>query len=326
LKEFVEIKERNQVDITIPYVNIANWCRVQDSNITVGRLYVIVVDKLVAPATVASTVDIITEIAGAEDFELSGPMEDAVLIPSTPWQYQSNLNYNGSEEITSGYIGDSKCSSDLVLDSELCIGEKVSSLRQLIKRFDLVGSGNAQGINIRPYAIEYGKMTDASTYASTSAWNDNINFFAPCFTFSRGGVRLRIYPKELGGVKAGAVYLQEYGGGPQKSIVADAVETWSMVTNWKHTAVQFFDFTNTIAFDVQVPMYNLTHTRNNRAEICQPTAALCEAISGGNMNSIYVHALVDASSAGYYVYRAGAEDYSLGGFISCPPLAVGHAA
>lgn len=326
LREMVDIREKNQIDMIIPFVSITPFLHTFSTNDSIGYLDCWVVDRLVAPATVPSTIYIICEVCGGDDFEFAVPLTDTRNIPSVPWVYQSNILYDGSTEILSSVIGGGKVSSDPVADTELCIGEKVTSLRQLIKRFDLVGSTTTSAVYLRPWAMEYGKMTAASTYASTSGWMDAYNYFGMCFTYSRGGVRYRIVPKVAGDTLGFVNINHTASGNLADSICNSSADAWSMTNSWKHTGRLFFKMDQCGMMDFQVPQYHFSFVRANSAEACSPIANVTSSVSNGNCSPIEIYALLDTTTSGVNVFRSGAEDVSFGGFISCPPLAVSSTA
>lgn len=72
--------------------------------------------------------------------------------------------------------------------TEFCIGEKVASLRQLLKRMVMINphdnSTGVTGIQIRPYTI-------FASYNNAMFLLDYFSIFGSCFAYNRGSVRIK---------------------------------------------------------------------------------------------------------------------------------------
>jgi hypothetical protein len=70
-KDIVDIRESNEYTVTIPYAQVLPY--LTTSGGTNGFLYCHVLNNLVAPATVSSSIDILAELHAGEDFEFAFP-------------------------------------------------------------------------------------------------------------------------------------------------------------------------------------------------------------------------------------------------------------
>lgn len=154
-----DLSKNNTVSFIVPYMNPRPWLftqRIRDfvkgdktPQTDNGHLVVSVLNKLVASSdAVGDSIDIIVEICGEKGFSFAHPV-DTQLIPVTAATHYPKSN-NSSDDVVDepflliGEIGDPVETVDLVpkgmvsqpIEPEkMAIGEKVSSLRQLMKRF-----------------------------------------------------------------------------------------------------------------------------------------------------------------------------------------------
>jgi hypothetical protein len=106
-----DLKSQTTLEFDIPFISPSNYL---DMSLFTGTFFIKVLDTLVYPTNVATSVNILVEIAGGDDFE--------VAIPRTPTFYSSQ---SGNNVITT---------HEPSSPAELCVGEKVLSCKQLISR------------------------------------------------------------------------------------------------------------------------------------------------------------------------------------------------
>jgi len=119
----VDIRHTNEVELTVPFISPFMF---QEGNTGIGHLIVTVIDPLVAPNTVPSTISIVAEICGGPDFEVAAPL-GCVFEPWAPFVTQSALSSSVKADLGSP---SDKAS---LLPATMCIGEKMMSFRQLWK-------------------------------------------------------------------------------------------------------------------------------------------------------------------------------------------------
>lgn len=71
-KEIIDIRESNEFTITVPYAQVLPYLSTATSGSN-GFLYCYVLNPLVAPDTVSTSIDILMEVHAAEDFEFAFP-------------------------------------------------------------------------------------------------------------------------------------------------------------------------------------------------------------------------------------------------------------
>lgn len=138
LTHIVDIRDTSLIEFTVPYVSSRLWCHYGEP---AGFLQVRVLNPLICPETVPSTIDYVVEVCGAEDMEFAGPRAGAY---KPVYAYVPGFAENQSAPVatrvvggSSGYVGASTIGGNAqsqpmsTLPSEESIGEQVLSLKQL---------------------------------------------------------------------------------------------------------------------------------------------------------------------------------------------------
>lgn len=340
-RDIIDIREQNEVTFTFPYTSPLPYLQTAASY---GVVYVYVVDPLVAPNTVPDTINLILESAGCKDIEFS-ILSNTAMVPAVGITAQSASPFDRSDcTLVSKEIGSTTMSGPQLDTSKACIGEKITSLRQLMKRFYTYKQRgtpaaivDARYAVIAPFAFA-GSRSAPSTDSAPPFFNDFYGELCSMFMYSRGGVRFKFLPYSnvtvddlavtLNTGVSGSTYTYPalvnssanpafYGGTVQPSWLLSASST-VIVNKITDHAIEF-----------QVPQYSFTHSRNNASHMA------CEAIpytispltlTSNVMISAYVLERDGSSTAtvgGTYM-RAGADDCNLGGFVSIPPMVYTH--
>ncbi len=182
----VDIREHSEMEIVVPYISRKPWTQAGNP---IGFLAVDVVDPLVAPATVSSSISILTEIAGGEDFEVALPNSFQYgPILMTP---QSGID----QSIFRSTIGDTSITSSKILGTSSCVGDKITSFRALLKRFTKfrpVGDDFTVELDTFSFNMPVDIVPVLSATVPTTYWNtDHYGLIASCYGMVRGGVRIR---------------------------------------------------------------------------------------------------------------------------------------
>lgn len=187
-RTIVDIRDTAEVEIVVPYIARNPFTPYNGS---IGRLVIDVVDPLVAPASVSASVTILSEICAGDDFEVAIP----AAFEYTPTQFVPQSDLPNDNKIISTTVGNSKINADPTVFSSVCIGDKVSSYRALLKRFTQLRP-NAKGgsfslnnpsIYLRVDAIPILNITPPTNYY----FADMVGVVASCYAIWRGGVRIR---------------------------------------------------------------------------------------------------------------------------------------
>nr|WPR17982.1 MAG: capsid protein [Chemarfal virus 25] len=184
LREVVDIRESADITIQLPYMLAQDYAF---TNRPSGILSVRVLNELVCPETCNPVIDILWGVCGGPDFEFAAPSS----MPSTvmrPFVLQSGTGTCASE-----CIGNSSANPEVVYHAERCVGEKITSIRQLLRRNNQLFFASAlpaNGLAIWPFNIgcffqNVGGATSPPLYGG-----DLLSVFGPMFRYYRGSIRL----------------------------------------------------------------------------------------------------------------------------------------
>lgn len=312
-RKIVDLASVSEVEFTVPFVFDNDWAWCSES---IGKIYITVLDPLVAPATVTNYVRLLTSVRGGPDFSYSIPAERPrqTFVPAV----MQMGDMGDGRRVNLGIMGD-KLIGPTVIPEAYCIGEKITSILQLLKRYKQFYSGpNSAGAtptntSIRPF--HHGVSVYSGGALRNTGFNDTYAFCSNMFTFSNGGVRLRILNTIVGNISANLLYLPNATG--------DILSKTSMSLNASITSSPVCQlFTNTNTAEIAIPQYHKQHTRAVAAQIMNYGYIGNSALIPENPSVfININTPVDASASTTVFYsRSVDDDFYLSGFISTVPL------
>jgi len=339
-RQIIDIRDVIEFEIIIPYISRSPWTPI---GTTIGQLRFEVVDPLIAPASVSSSVTFLLESCGGDDLEFAVPAPvNFCPIAAVP---QSSAQ-EGTSKNLSFTIGNSSIFCNPVNASAYCIGDKVTSFRSLLKRFSPLSPSaktvasaayRALGPNVgvAPDCVNILGSGTATFYTTP----DLTSIIASCYTFWSGGVRIRdIYSMQQNAGTATNVI------NPGQLLTASFTTNNSTLSNNLFTpvTVRFLDpnlplaansswINNTLT--AEVPQYTPNLSRNildctlwqqdapTSYQIYQPTSsntAYNVVISGSAALGAGKPATLDYDT--HNIFRALADDGNFSLFISVPPV------
>lgn len=324
LREIIDIREKSEIKFSVPYVCNTPWCNTSNVGFNyhrTGTFEVTVLDALVCPATVSSTVKLLIEVAGGEDFEVAVPTSNNNMKPTIVYEYQSGLDELTSDHaILNERIGGSQVMSDLTAPCSVSIGEKVRSIRALLKRYEVSDWVTTSAVNatvcIKPFICNARYLWSAGNSADV-AHADSMTLWSLCYALSRGGMRIRVVPTTIPTVPAAAI-LKRNVGDDDVLVKTLALTTDNIVQDSIQAPLQRYDWgINGVEF--QVPQYSKMHSRIMAGNVGQTRPNWSSgSVPYGTASGVRVD--VTTGDAGVvYIQRAAADDFSLGCFVSVPP-------
>jgi hypothetical protein len=336
-RHIVDIRESNEVTITIPYINSAPWLDTNERQIP-GNFSIYVEDKLVAPATVPQNIRLIIEVAGGPDMEFAYPV-NAFLNPGLRAVPQSGKKGENPENvcaIVNATIGGTTTNENDIINSALCIGEKISSFRTLVKHFNSLPNNTSPIFGSFSAFVPFGApwwTIDIAAPTAPSYFCDLYGTLSSIFLFSRGGVRWKAVPLNTGtvdlNVRQRIIYHQPL---QSTSPTVTTMVTNSATVDFAGNAPSVAPYSNgpkVIArmadlqpIEVTVPQYHRWHSRINIAHI---TDALPYQTAKPNYTTPILIQIAPIGAVAFGTtkfawFRAGADDTNFGVFISIPPM------
>lgn len=316
----IDLREGNEFTITVPFMHVKPYCATQN-NISIGDIYVYILDPLTRPSSVSSSVSMLVETWGGDDFEFAMPITppSKPVVPTAP-----QSSYRPECSLINEIIGGSSViPSDLYARS--CVGEKIVSLRSLLKKPSWVyflSATTPSTLTINPFMMTNG-VNSAGTVVQDIVNCDVYSYIASCFAISRGSMRLKLRP---------VVNTQSTTSGGVTSEVSNTCSVWlSPVIYNTTTYTQFID-TATVptlstadalsvqdvnlsgAIEVQCPQYGIFHSRSNQELVWNNYSSNFFS----SHSPLYQVAYAGVAST-MSIYRSVGDDFDMGLFLSVPP-------
>jgi len=166
-KTVVDIKLTDTVDFEVPFASAASWAGTLSST---GVVAVFVLNKLVAPDNVSQSIQVIVETSAGPDMCFAFP------------QFPRSLEYEtGQPTADLEHQMDDAVSDNGLEHAKYTIGERVFSLRSLLKRFNTIAAGTGASVTVLP-----------ATYDFTGSHYDWYTIIAPLFALARGSFRVKV--------------------------------------------------------------------------------------------------------------------------------------
>ncbi len=341
-----DVRENNEMEIIVPYISQTAWSRYGD---IVGTLKMTVLDTLVAPASVSSSVAILIEVCGGDDIQFAVPQNGIPLVP-TVISPQSGLSKGNEDNIFSSTVGTSVVKMDNLMASAIATGDRVSNFRALLKRnFKLAPSSlalistrrfNTGSISCVPDVLHMSGTT-ADSYPIVS---DMYAIIGLCYGMSRGGVIFRdVIDAGLFTASTntnGPAMVTANIGRPNTGLESEPFYGNTSFIQSPYLPSVFQNVSQNPVITVEMPQYTSTYARANCDIMHQYGSTTTYHYNNKSTSSGTIYPIVfsvPANSitagtaqavAGYSVHnlsRIMADDASFHCFISIPPMVSGPA-
>jgi hypothetical protein len=344
-REVFDLRLANEFVVTVPYVSNTPYKSVYDST---GAVSLIVETPLRAPATVSSSVTILVEVCGGPDYELaipkpsaltpvipglsSGPGFAGVLeVPALPSIEEEVLSPQalGEDSVTSATESSQLSSHESltgeidsggILPSALCIGERILSIRQMLKRFQIYSSpytGALQGplYTMSPNQIRINQFP-SPTGLSVRSPVDYVDYLGLLFGYRRGSVRIKhcVWPTFPNNSYSTQFKYKAFRL-KNSTILQGATPstTYDLVDMLGHAATTEIA---TGGIEVQCPHYGKVPAYINLPQV--HLAAPATASDYNSSESLLISNFCQTYAAPFY--RATGDDFSFGYFLCTTPL------
>jgi len=323
-REIIDIRETSEFEVCVPYVSGSAWRFSQNSD-TVGLLTVHVLDALQAPNTVASSVTVLVEIAGGDDFDVAVPQGD-VYVPYVPLAVKAQSGY---KVIECDDLGKSKLPSTIRIH-ETTVGEKIGSIRSLLKGISrecsystknpttTIGVPATSYITVYPFVLPLPVQTAAAApYLNKSIFlPDRITLWSYCYLYSTGSVRFRIEP-DVSFNSDAQIFLNNTG--PQDLYSTDLITNYA-VKSWANTHSASGTIEGNI-HDFVIPTFNHKLARVNASLIANTSTGNVGVINGASGVAM-AFSVIAGSSPAYSasVSRSAGDDFALFGWLGTVPM------
>lgn len=353
-REVVDLRYSNEITIVCPYASTRPWLPISQPY---GNFYVNVLNDLRHPDTVPVAVALLFEISCAEDFEFSVPIPcqfaPVTYLQTTlpPPGLVSEESYSKTKQegtldldvstfvaqagddvprqetqpvqltLQGGPIGSSQINHDAGASALYCSGEKILSLRQILKRANNFSKGVASPIlTINPHVIV---LPNTVSLYGTNWCPDNFAYINLCYAFYRGSIRVRIYGYDFsqGHLRVG---LNPNLGSDIVSVPSNTIPSYvsgvgSDIDNhgnwpWVLNAQSTYPFV-----EIQVPFYSATHCAAVQTASSFPPYPIDTQIDGNAPHNLLTIFSSTSTTTCRFTRQAG-DDWSSGFFLGTSPI------
>jgi hypothetical protein len=314
-RHILDIRDDCEYEIVFPYVTTYSWTQYDQHY---GRVYMHVLNDLVCPDTVSSTIAILCEAYMADDAQFAVP-RNVKVCPWTPYVAEPldmvpEAQMNGSEEVVTKVItpiGNSSYTDDDKVLPAFTIGEDVTSVAQMCKRLNplvwISGPPSATTFQYKVFSF-YGCGSVTVPSLQVSSFFDIISAFGSMYALNRGSMVIQLDKGSAARMEVAAI--------------ADSVNTL-----YSTPTIDNFSLSgsNVIMYSpdeqgqaiFQIPSYNRLHSRlNSFSYLGADTYPIDKYHSHMNLYYIADAAIIPR------MYRAIGDDFQFGMFVACPPVVV----
>jgi hypothetical protein len=325
-RQIIDIRECNEFTFIVPFISVTPYK--QSTQIT-GTLFVHILDPLVAPDTVSSSVGVILEHCMGADAEFAVPkknnMQYVMGIAPQSGEPFSNTETNVCANYR-GNIGSSNVPSDECSNSLFCVGERISSLRTLMKLpnpvVQQVSPTTNLYFNVLPFSIPFRFYNTVPAYVESSVFPDIYTLVSSLYLYVRGGVRLKYTDTtSVTGAEPFSVYV---GSGIVTGLATgftfQAVDSSNDATTINRNGLPSVYYKAGFSGEVQVPAYGRCHSRLVTDCLISTTAGYNNS-STSSAPDIYVsRSTVPPVTNLCGLLRSASDDANCGVFLAVPPV------
>ncbi len=261
-KEILDLRLTNQVTLTCPFVATRPYLPITSHY---GKLAIFVVNELRHPDTVPNTLPILVEVSADKDMEFAVPVETT---------YELISNYTISEDLLEAQvadlkpvvktsianvlpgthqIGSAKVVSDNHSSAKACIGEKVVSFRQLLKKsvpYYCYQTDNTHYYNAVRVNANVQPARNATSW-TTNFYPDYMQLVGSLYSYQRGSIRIKAYNK---------IYTPENRFALLQDVSSTTETITPITTGYNPPVVKSSN--NVMPFaELQVPFYSYFHSQ-----------------------------------------------------------------
>jgi hypothetical protein len=322
-RDIIDIREHTSFTVTVPYISPTAYSGTVNNTTSTGVLELFVLDSLVAPSSVSSTVTIVMEISGGPDIEFASPQ-----APNWIPVYAAVPQSGRPDEckIIEKCIGTSIINYDKGSNAINIMGERVNSFRSLIKVASLMSPtsaltiGTSTFLNFNPFVgnVYYNFATNA-----TPPWTQDLyTVLSSIYGLVRGGVVIRVYANTTttGGVTFGYIYNDSTSQDSFVGLSTTDRNVTSIISNYNNVPLIPHNIFQEKINEYVIPQYQKTHSRPCVSSLSNPiNLPLQTGINSTTPNLAFSVQFPNVPTS-VFVSRAGSDDINFGMFISIPPM------
>lgn len=324
-KDIIDIRKGNTFTLKFPFTATTPYLATERP---FGYMHIFVLNALVTEtSTVPAEIDVGLKFFALDDMEFAAPSRPRKW-PYTPADlsgaggpetdntllYESGLEV-GDSQIVDKMIGGSSAPTSTTEYSEMCIGEKVLSMKQIAMRSKMVkpfGLFTGKKPMVDPFTVDQFLDTTLGT-RDFLQFHDFYSYVGSCYAYARGGVILTIKSNNA------SEQIVCVCTDPVTSTVSDFGKLW------QEFHLQHIIHGNTTD-RLYIPQYSQSYVRFTQSTLTNYQFVGQQSDVGSNSGLGQVRFVIIDGDNGQVtntntIYRAGADDTQFGGFAGIPYMA-----
>lgn len=324
-KDIIDIRSGNEFSFIFPFTSPTPY---KPIGYPYGFMHLFVLNQLVRNDTaVSDNIDVGVRVHGCSDLEFAVPTDpiywpirvgggdesdpvgaDARTLDAVT--YESGLEVSDTVLVEKP-VGSSRVPEDTVKMAELCIGEKLLSLKQIAMKSKVVAiNGGTKPLQFDPFVVDQFYTASVGT-PFQKQWFDFYSYVGSLYMYGRGGVIISVHKN---------------GGTPMGISISHVLDPSSEIP-----IAPYGEFRNTLylkagagADRVYIPPYDTSFVRYNHSTPggLDPAVRPLRFQEAGYSQSLFK--MFTASGNGinvaqdYQIFRSAADDAQFGGFSGVP--------
>jgi hypothetical protein len=327
-RQIIDIRECNEFTFVVPFISSTPYKLSTD---IIGTFMVHILDPLIAPDTVSSSVGIILEHCMGPDAEFAVPKKNNMQYVMGIAPQSGDPFANTETNVCANYrgnIGSSSIPSDECSNSLFCVGERISSLRTLMKMPNplvmQIAPTASLYFNIIPYFLPYRYYNTTPAYVEPAVYSDLYTLISSLYLYVRGGVRLKYLDNTA---VTAAEPLVAYLGTGVISGVANTGVTFSaqdgsgFADTVQRNGLPSFYWKAGYSGEIQVPAYGRVHSRLVTDCLANSTSFGYNIVSTSSAPAVFVSRTTVPSTVTLTgLLRSASDDANCGVFLAVPPV------
>jgi hypothetical protein len=329
-RQIIDIRECNEFTFVVPFISSTPY---KLSGDIIGTFMIHVLDPLIAPDTVSSTVGLILEHCMGSDAEFAVPKKNNMefvygMVPQSGDPFSNTetnvcANYRGN-------IGSSLVPSDECSNSLFCVGERISSLRTLFKLPNpvilRVAPTASLYFNSLPFTIATKLWVSTPAYTDSTVFTDMYSLISSLYLYVRGGVRLKYLDNtSVTGAEPFVAYLATGNSTPNKNFpfFYSPTDASGDASTTNRVGLPSFYWKAGYSGEIQIPAYGRVHSRLVTDCMTNSNALISYNLANtSTAPDIFVtRTTVPSVPTLTGLLRSASDDANCGVFLAVPPVA-----
>jgi len=313
LREIIDIRYADEITIRLPYMLPFTYCPMGDS---MGRLSISVLNQLRCPETCMGSIDMLMFWRAADNFEFAAPVANLTRNPP--------LLIGNADLPSEGLIGGGQPIAPSLMPAQMCVGESITSVKQLTSRFRAFGlpsTGSWTDCCVCPWFFS-ASTTVSGAPSGSAPGGDVISAIALMYLFFRGSMKVAVISNALGAnsVIEGAYLVNNPGQflGTSPVVTSSATSNnWINATGADQSAFGECPMSSQFnTLSASVPYYNTTRMSFIQFDLVNTTSGIDSSrpTHGVTFGGVAQNTM--------RVFRSTGDDFQFSYFIGCPPVLI----